>query len=106
MNTISDDAPLTREYLQSLKENYDERILKPIFDEFLQGLRKRVITAAQEKSIGLTLGFPDRLRKHFDKFEPILKSNFPGCDITLSDQYNTVTIDWDVPTLEVGKGET
>jgi hypothetical protein len=106
MNTISKDTPLTREYLQSLKENYDERILKPIFDEFLQHLRKQVITAAQERSIGLTLGFPDKLRKHFDKFEPILKDNFPGCELTFSSEYNSITIDWDVPTLEVGKGET
>jgi hypothetical protein len=104
MNTISKDTPLTREYLQSLKE-YNEEILKPIFDEFLLKLRKSVINCATDGAIAVSVGFPVKLRKHADKFMPMLEDNFPGCKITL-DKYNDIVVEWDVFTSEAGKGET
>jgi len=104
MNTISSSIPLTREYLQSLKE-YNEELLKPIFDEFLLKLHKSVINCATDGAIAVSVGFPVKLRKHADKFMPMLEDNFPGCEITL-DKYDDITVAWDVFTSEVGKEVT
>jgi hypothetical protein len=110
--SVNENMPLTREYLHSLKKS-DEELVKTMLHSDLQVLRETVIRSAANGNIGIgyRLIISEKLLKNLDRVRMILDSNFPGCDIKLSDD-GWVDINWDVTTdakattSEVGKGET
>jgi hypothetical protein len=105
--SLNENMPLTREYLHSLKKS-DEELVKSLLHSDLQLLRETVIRSAANGNIGIgyRLIISEKLLKNLNMVRAILDSNFPGCDITLSDD-GWVDINWGTPiTSEVEKEET